>query len=359
MDRYIARRKREAAAAAAVGSTGSEGAAPGEADQDADGREAKRQRADDARQSGPTDWLGAMLPSHWHEPLRDYWSHYRFQHLAQFLQCERVRRTVIYPRTEHVFAAFERCRLAARDVSPTVAPAEIAVVIVGQDPYPGTHKGQPQAHGMSFSVAPGVPVPPSLINIFIEIRSDLADLAKRVDFNPTTGCLEGWARQGVFLLNTCLTVEAGAPRSHADRGWEHFTDGVIATVSARSARPVVFMLWGRDAQSKERLIDSNRHLVLKAAHPSPKSATSGFFGCRHFSKANAFLCKHNRRPINWADLSLDADAARGPPAAATTAAGTTTTQGNGSATEGRDGDADADAPAHVPPQAAATTTPPP
>ncbi|AGO85468.1 Uracil-DNA glycosylase [Pandoravirus salinus] len=251
-------------------------------------------------------WLFERLPAHWKPLLREACAHYTFGRVAEFLRCEIGHGRVFYPPIGQVFEALRRCRVATGPQPDAGAHAEtgaadVAVVILGQDPY--IHERQ--AHGMSFSVQPGTPTPPSLVNVFAEIRNDLAVLARPVEFAPTTGCLVGWARQGVLLLNTCLTVEARSPGSHRDRGWEPFTDAVISLVSKRSPHPVVFMLWGRDAQSKRKLIDQNRHRILEAAHPSPKSATNGFFGCRHFSQANAFLAKNHRRPIDWTDLSLD------------------------------------------------------
>ena len=162
------------------------------------------------------------------------------------------------------------------------------VVILGQDPY----HGPGQAHGLCFSVPPGIPFPPSLQNIFKELQDDLGLPM------PSSGDLTPWARQGVFLLNAILTVEAHKPASHRGKGWEIFTDRVIQTVS--QSRPhVVFMLWGQYARSKKSLIDASRHLILEAAHPSPYSAEKGFLGCRHFSKANAFLQAHGIEPIDW------------------------------------------------------------
>lgn len=270
-------------------------------------------------------WLFDKLPPHWQPLLREACAHYTFDRVAQFLRCEIGHHRVFYPPVGQVFEALRRCRVATAQQSSGDArldtdPADVAVVILGQDPY--IHERQ--AHGMSFSVQPGTPTPPSLVNVFAEIRNDLAALARPVDFAPATGCLIGWARQGVLLLNTCLTVEAGHPGSHRDRGWEPFTDAVISLVSRRSAHPVVFMLWGRDAQSKRKLIDQNRHKILEAAHPSPKSATNGFFGCRHFSQANAFLAKNRRPRIDWTDLSLD------PPPAAVAETAVAASSGAGS-----------------------------
>jgi uracil-DNA glycosylase len=177
----------------------------------------------------------------------------------------------------------------ALDLTP---PEKVRVVILGQDPYHGLG----QAHGLCFSVQPGVPAPPSLVNIYKELRSDLGIEPARHGF------LEHWAQQGVLLLNTVLTVEMGQAASHRGKGWEKFTDAVIATVDALD-QPVVFMLWGGHAKAKAQMIHDSgrggRHLVLTSVHPSPLSAYNGFFGCRHFSKANAFLQEHGLDPIDW------------------------------------------------------------
>lgn len=166
---------------------------------------------------------------------------------------------------------------------------KVRVVILGQDPY----HGPGQAHGLCFSVPPGVPPPPSLVNIFKEMKSDLG-----LD-HPRHGYLEHWARQGVLLLNSVLTVEMGQAGAHANRGWERFTDAVIAQVN-KLETPVAFLLWGSYAQKKAAFVDGTRHLVLKAPHPSPLSAHNGFFGSRHFSKANEFLAAHGCGTIDWA-----------------------------------------------------------
>ena len=162
------------------------------------------------------------------------------------------------------------------------------VVILGQDPY----HGDGQAHGLCFSVKPDVKVPPSLVNIYKEIEADLGIP------RPHHGFLEHWAKQGVLLLNSVLTVERGLAASHQGRGWEKFTDKVIETVNGLD-HPVVFMLWGSYAQKKASFVDTTKHLVLKAPHPSPFSAHRGFLGCGHFSKANAFLEKNGRTPVDW------------------------------------------------------------
>ena len=179
-------------------------------------------------------------------------------------------------------------RLAALELTPLDA---VKVVVLGQDPY----HGPGQAHGLSFSVRPGVRVPPSLVNIYKELASDLG-IAR-----PDHGNLEHWARQGVLLLNAALTVEEGRAGSHAGRGWEAITDAVVAAVAAK-AEPCVFLLWGNHARKKALAVPGlagSRHLVLTAPHPSPLSAHAGFLGCRHFSQANAFLEAHGRGAIDW------------------------------------------------------------
>ncbi|HEY8435234.1 MAG TPA: uracil-DNA glycosylase [Sphingomicrobium sp.] len=198
--------------------------------------------------------------------------------LRSFLVGERERGKQIFPRGSDWFRAL--------DLTP---PEQVRVVILGQDPYHGAG----QAHGLCFSVQPGVRPPPSLVNIYKELENDLG-------LKPAQhGFLEYWARQGVLLLNSVLTVEMGQAASHRERGWERFTDRIIREVNAKE-EPVVFMLWGSYAQKKAAFVDTSRHLVLKAPHPSPLSAHSGFFGCRHFSKANAFLESHGLAAIDWA-----------------------------------------------------------
>jgi len=203
-------------------------------------------------------------------------SHY-FKSVMQFVSDRRKQGITVYPAKEQVFEAF---RLTAFD--------DIRVVILGQDPYHGSG----QAHGLCFSVAKGIPVPPSLKNIYKELQADLG-------IEPAThGFLESWAKQGVFLLNTVLTVEAGKANSHRGQGWETFTDQVIKTISEH-ADHVVFLLWGSPAQKKNSLINENKHTVLKTVHPSPLSAYRGFLGCKHFSQANAALQQHHQAPIDW------------------------------------------------------------
>lgn len=183
----------------------------------------------------------------------------------------------IYPPPEQIFNAFNLCPFS-----------EVRVVILGQDPYHGKN----QAHGLAFSVPDGVPIPPSLKNIYKELENDL-----RIK-PPASGNLERWARQGVLLLNATLTVQENTPGSHQNLGWETFTAAVIRLLADKKEH-VVFILWGKYAQTKASLIDSNKHLILKSPHPSPLSAYTGFFGSRPFSKTNAYLIKNNQKPIEW------------------------------------------------------------
>jgi uracil-DNA glycosylase len=185
--------------------------------------------------------------------------------------------TDIYPPRELIFNAFELCPFD-----------DVKAVILGQDPY----HGERQAHGLCFSVQDGVKVPPSLKNIYKELQSDL-NIPIR-----TSGDLSSWAQQGVLLLNATLTVEAGKAGSHQGLGWEKFTDAIIRNLSEKKEH-LVFLLWGKYAQDKGAIIDTSKHLVLKAPHPSPFSAYTGFFGCKHFSKTNEYLRKHEEEPIDW------------------------------------------------------------
>jgi len=217
----------------------------------------------------------------WLEPLQGEFESPYMQALRQFLIAEKQAGKRIFPKGNEWFRAL--------DLTPL---EDVRVVILGQDPY----HGEGQAHGLCFSVQPGVRTPPSLVNIYKEMESDLGIPPARHGF------LEHWAKQGVLLLNAVLTVQMSMAASHQGRGWEKFTDAVIRLVNAKP-EPVVFMLWGSYAQKKAAFVDSvdkgGRHLVLKAAHPSPLSAYSGFFGCGHFSKANAFLKAHGQKPIDW------------------------------------------------------------
>lgn len=199
------------------------------------------------------------------------------QHLKAFLVAQKESGKRIFPRGSEYFRAL--------DLTPLT---DVKVVILGQDPYHGLG----QAHGLCFSVRPGVRIPPSLVNIYKEMQSDLGIAPARHGF------LEHWARQGVLLLNSVLTVEEAQAASHQGKGWERFTDAVIRKVN-EECDAVVFMLWGAYAQRKAAFVDTSRHLVLKAPHPSPLSAHNGFFGSKHFSKANTFLAEHGRTPIDW------------------------------------------------------------
>lgn len=212
----------------------------------------------------------------WKAQLKDEFSAPYFSSLKDFLTKEIEGRKTIYPPGSKIFSAFDQ------------TPFEhVKVVILGQDPY----HGRGQAHGLSFSVPDGIHPPPSLVNIFKELHTDLGMPI------PKTGNLEKWARQGVLLLNATLTVQANAAGSHQGKGWEKFTDAVIRLISEKK-EGVVFLLWGNYAKKKADLIDKNKHFILTAAHPSPL-AGGAFFGCRHFSKANEILKQQGRAPIDW------------------------------------------------------------
>lgn len=214
----------------------------------------------------------------WETLLKPEYEQGYFKSLKRFLSDEAKRGIKVYPKKDEILAAFRE------------TPFEkTKVVILGQDPYHGPN----QAHGLAFSVQKGVDIPPSLKNIFKELHDDLG-----VEI-PSHGNLTAWARQGVLLLNTVLTVRASEAHAHAKQGWEVFTDKAIRVLNAQSPEPVVFMLWGAPAGRKAELIDSKRHLVLKAAHPSPLSCYRGFYGCKHFSKANAFLEEIGRGAVDW------------------------------------------------------------
>ena len=204
-----------------------------------------------------------------------------FSKTIEFVRNQRNAGVTIYPPKEQVFSAFKE------------TPFEkVKVVILGQDPYHGSN----QAHGLSFSVMPGVKQPPSLVNIFKELQRDIPHFEV-----PGHGYLLSWAKQGVLLLNTVLTVEQGQAHSHKHLGWETFTDKVIEKLN-QHGEGIVFLLWGSHAQKKGARIDTNRHFVLKAPHPSPLSAHRGFFGCKHFSKTNQILANQGLKIIDWADL---------------------------------------------------------
>lgn len=214
----------------------------------------------------------------WKEILQEEFSKAYFQTIKYFLKSEKEKGKIIYPPGKEIFNAFH--------LTPF---NNVKVVILGQDPYHGTG----QAHGLCFSVQHGVKPPPSLLNIYKELKTDIDGFEI-----PQHGNLESWAKQGVFLLNAMLTVEKDKPASHKELGWQNFTDAAISALSEKRNH-LVFLLWGSFAQQKFFLIDDSKHLILKAPHPSPFSADRGFFGCRHFSKANTYLSAHNILTIDW------------------------------------------------------------
>ncbi len=213
----------------------------------------------------------------WKKVLKSEFDQKYFTSLESFLNQEYKANKIIYPDRAEIFNA-----LNALDLD------EVKVVIVGQDPY----HGEGEAHGLSFSVKKGVKLPPSLRNIYIELENDL-----KIS-NLNSGDLTRWAEQGVLLLNTVLTVEKDEPHSHRNQGWENFTDKIISIVSEQNSH-VVFILWGKPAQQKVKLLDTTKHFVIENVHPSPLSSHRGFFGSKPFSKANAWLVKHKRTPVNW------------------------------------------------------------
>lgn len=217
---------------------------------------------------------------------RDLRSSY-MSRLRTFLLSEIQNGKRIYPPMREIFNALDHCPLD-----------QVRVVIIGQDPY----HGENQAHGLSFSVKPGVRLPPSLRNIFQEIQDDLGtSVTPPRQFPVNRGCLNGWAKQGVLLLNSVLTVVAGRSGSHQGYGWEKFTDQIVKIVNEQREQ-VVFLLWGRPAQNKGAMVDREKHCVLTAPHPSPLSVDRGFFGCKHFSQTNSYLQNHGHEPIDWFDL---------------------------------------------------------
>ncbi|MDE5568073.1 MAG: uracil-DNA glycosylase [Muribaculaceae bacterium] len=220
--------------------------------------------------------MSVRIDSTWKEQLSAEWEKDYFVRLTDFVR-QRYGCSTVYPPGGKIFAAFDSCPFD-----------KVKVVILGQDPY----HGPGQANGLCFSVSPGVELPPSLINIFKEVADDLGKPM------PTDGNLERWARQGVLLLNATLTVEAHKAGSHQGHGWEEFTDAAVRRL-AEERDGLVFLLWGSYAIRKGAFIDRNRHLVLTAPHPSPLSAYRGFFGCHHFSQANAWLESHGQTPIEW------------------------------------------------------------
>ncbi|WP_133468977.1 uracil-DNA glycosylase [Paraglaciecola marina] len=216
--------------------------------------------------------------SKWADVLAQEQQQPYFQDMIQYIESERAAGKTIYPPSQDVFKAFSLTEFS-----------KVKVVILGQDPYHGPN----QAHGLSFSVLPGVKTPPSLVNIYKELATDIEGFSI-----PEHGCLNAWAEQGVLLLNTVLTVEQGNAHSHAKIGWEQFTGHVITQLNEQK-QGVVFLLWGSHAQKKGAMIDTQQHYILEAPHPSPLSAYRGFFGCRHFSKTNEILQQQNKAVINW------------------------------------------------------------
>lgn len=214
----------------------------------------------------------------WHEVLKNEFTKPYFQQIVTFLKTEKATGKTIYPPGPLIFNAFNQTPFN-----------KVKVVLIGQDPY----HGPGQAHGLSFSVPNGIKPPPSLVNIFKEIQSDIG-IAMPLQY----GNLTRWAQQGVLLLNAALTVRANEPFSHAAIGWATFTNAVIQKISDEK-KGIIFLLWGKFAQEKQALIDELKHVVLKAAHPSPFSADKGFFGCKHFSKTNDLLVKQGSAPIDW------------------------------------------------------------
>ena len=217
-----------------------------------------------------------QIESSWKEKLRDSFQSESFIRLKKFLKSEKATQ-IIYPAGNKIFSAFNLCPFD-----------RVKIVIIGQDPY----HGPKQANGLCFSVSDGIKPPPSLQNIFKELKDDL-DLEI-----PLSGNLEHWAEQGVLMLNATLTVRAKQAGSHQKKGWEEFTDNVIRTLSEEKEN-LIFLLWGSFAQNKAEIIDNEKHYILTAAHPSPFSAHSGFFGCKHFSKTNEILKNLNQKPIRW------------------------------------------------------------
>lgn len=220
--------------------------------------------------------MDVVLEPSWKNALAPFFQSEIFSELTKFVRKE-YQTHQIFPPGKQIFSAFWHCPLPS-----------VKVVILGQDPY----HGEGQANGLAFSVTPGIPFPPSLLNIFKELKTDLGVPL------PPDGDLTRWAAQGVFLLNATLTVRANEAGSHQNQGWEYFTDEVIQTLS-REREKLVFVLWGAFAHKKEALIDSDKHFILKAPHPSPLAAHRGFWGCKHFSQANDYLASTGQTPISW------------------------------------------------------------
>lgn len=218
----------------------------------------------------------SMIDNDWLEKIGGEFKKPYYKKLYDFVK-EEYSTSVVYPPADDIFNAFHLTPLS-----------RVKVVIIGQDPYHGTG----QAHGLCFSVRPDIDIPPSLVNIYKELNTDLGC------YIPNNGYLVKWAEQGVLMLNTVLTVRAHNAFSHANKGWEEFTDAVIRAVDGKD-EPVVFLLWGRPAQLKKKLLKNTKHLILECPHPSPLSAHRGFFGCKHFSKTNEFLVNNGLEPVDW------------------------------------------------------------
>lgn len=218
----------------------------------------------------------AMISNDWLPALKEEFGKEYYQNLFSFVK-EEYNTQIIYPPADDIFNALHLTPLE-----------DVKILVLGQDPY----FNEKQAHGLCFSVQPGVDIPPSLKNIYAELESDLGCKI------PNNGYLTKWAEQGVLLLNTVLTVRAHQPNSHQGKGWEKFTDAIIQKVNEQD-RPIIYMLWGKPAQSKMKMLNNPKHLILTAPHPSPLSAYRGFFGCKHFSQANEFLVKNGMKPIDW------------------------------------------------------------
>ena len=221
--------------------------------------------------------MDVQIEKSWKDALKQEFNKAYFQQLVMFLKIEKSQNKIIYPPGNLIFNAFNQTSFE-----------NVKCVIIGQDPY----HNEGQAHGLSFSVPDGIKPPPSLINIYKELKTDIGMPI------PKTGNLLPWAKQGVLLLNAALTVRANEPASHAQSGWMDFTNTVISLISEKLSG-IVFLLWGKFAQEKQTLIDETKHFVLKAAHPSPFSDDKGFFGCKHFSKTNEILMQQGREAIDW------------------------------------------------------------
>ncbi|PCH93171.1 MAG: uracil-DNA glycosylase [Bacteroidetes bacterium] len=230
-----------------------------------------------AKTDGDLTSINPTIDLSWKKELKSEFEKPYFHEIKKYLLDEKSQGKLVYPPSKLIFSAFN-----------TTPFEEVKVVILGQDPYHGSG----QAHGLSFSVPDNVPTPPSLVNIFKELNSDLEIPL------PASGNLLGWAKQGVLLLNAMLSVRANSPASHRSIGWEQFTNAAIKALSENRSG-LVFMLWGKFAKEKAELINPEKHLILKSTHPSPFSANYGFFGCKHFSKANKYLQEHGTDPIEW------------------------------------------------------------